>query len=249
MGKHNYIVLTTQRTGSSMFMDTLNEFPGIDGHMELFLDQMRMSPPLAGKNTYPRYCEWAEKHLSIRPFSVWRYLSGLYSSNNSAGFKLMYSHVRNYPEALPYLLFKRTKIIHLIRQNYLDIILSEKIAEITGKSHTTDSSEENNSLIYLDSENTLDRIRKLNDNTASMRKIISTLFTCPSIEVYYEDILKDRDSAFSRVQTFLGINKPVQQLESSLKKRQTRPKKEVISNYEEISQLLTKAGFEYLLDS
>lgn len=247
MGKHNYIVLTTQRTGSSMFMDTLNRFPNIEGHMELFLDHKRMKPPLAGDNTYPRYCEWTENHIAIRPFSVWRYLYGLYSRNDSAGFKLMYSHVRNYPDTLPYLLFNRTKIIHLIRKNYLDIIISEKIAEITGKSHTTVSSEENSSMIYLDTDTTLERVRKLDANTTSMRKIINGLFSCPSIEIYYEDILQDRVKAFSSVLSFLGIDQPIQQLESSLKKRQTKAKRDIISNYDELSQVLIESGFENLL--
>jgi len=249
VGKHNYIILTTQRTGSSMFMDTLNGYPDTEGHMELFLDHKRSAPPLAGENSYPRYCEWIENKSALRPFSVWRYLSGLYSRKASTGFKLMYSHVRNYPDSLPYLFFKRTKIIHLIRKNYLDIILSEKIAEMTGKSHTTDTSEENSNLIYLDPMLTLDRIKKLDSNTKNMRRIISALFTCPSIEIYYEDILSDRFQTFEKVQSFLGIDQTAQQVESSLKKRQTKAKSEVISNYDEISTILIDAGYSHLLDS
>jgi len=247
VGKNNFIVLTTQRTGSSMFMDVLNGYPDIEGHMELFLDQARTSPGIAGKNDLIRYFEWKDLNFSFRPFSVWKYLSILYAKKPSVGFKLMYSHLRNYPDIFPYLAFKRIKIIHLVRKNYLDIIISEKIADFTGKSHTTDKTEVNSETLYLDPVETLNKILKLESNTKKIRKLISKFIMCNKLEVYYEDVVNDPVTTLSKVKFFLDIDISADQIQSNLKKRQTKKKSEIISNYDEIYSTLINAGFGSLL--
>ena len=72
---NNFIVLTTQRTGSSMFLDSLNSLTGVEGHMELFLDQFREKPAMAGKNDYLRFIESRDQLSIIRPFATWKYLN------------------------------------------------------------------------------------------------------------------------------------------------------------------------------
>lgn len=249
MKSNDYIVLTTQRTGSSMFLDVLNGFPGYEGHMELFLDHKRKSPALAGKNDFLRYYEWKNNKYSFRPFSVWRYLSEFYSRESYLGFKLMYSHLKKYPETVPYIAYKKLKIIHLIRNNYLDIIISEKIAELTGKSHTTNSSEDNKQTIYLQPQIVLDRVKKLHSNTKFIRKLISTLKMNQSIEIYYEDILSDPDKTMDKVKNLIGIDNSTELKQSTLKKRQTKCKKDIIRNYDELTQILSNSEYNYLLNN
>jgi len=248
VGKSNFVVLTTQRTGSSMFMDVLNGYPDIEGHMELFLDQKRTSPGIAGANDLIRYFEWKDLNFSFRPFSVWKYLSKLYAKTPTVGFKLMYSHLRNYPDILPYLIFKKIKIIHLVRRNYLDIIISEKIAELTGKSHTIDKAEVNSEKLFLDPVSTLNKVLKLDSNTQKIRRLISKLVMCNRLEVYYEDVVNDPVTTLRKVKQFLDIDISADQIQSNLKKRQTKKKSEIISNYDEIYSTLINAGFGRLLN-
>jgi len=207
-----------------------------------------MKPALAGNNEYPRYFEWKQNRLSIRPFSVWRYMSDFYSRDSSVGFKLMYSHLRNYPETVPFIAYKRLKIIHLIRTNYLDIILSEKIAELTGTSHTTNAAEDNKQALYLDPVIALNRVKTLDANTRRIRKLTSSLVTNQSIEIHYEDILKAPDTTMETVKDFLGIDTSVKQIQSNLKKRQTKTKQEIIGNYDELVSFFSQTKFEYLFN-
>ncbi len=230
-----------------MFMDRLNTLSNVEGHMELFLDHKRFKPALAGYNDFPRYYEWKSDNTSIRPFSVWKYLSTLYSTNAVVGFKLMYSHLRIYPEIIPYIYLKRIKIIHLIRDNYLDIIISEKIAELTGKSHTTSDNEINSDLIYLDPEKTLSRIKQLESNTRKIKNIIKKLYGIKSIEVHYDDLNSNPEYVFDAVKYFLNLDKSIKLADSNLRKRQTRTKSEVIKNYDELSSHLSVSGYKHLL--
>jgi LPS sulfotransferase NodH len=247
--KNDFIVITTQRTGSSMFLDILDGYENIEGHMELFLDQDRKSPAMAGKNDYPRYYEWKKGELKIRPFSVFRYLSDLYARDSSVGFKLMYSHLLKYPEILAFIAYKRLKIVHLIRNNFLDIVISEKLAELSGKSHTTTSTETNTQTIQLEPSEVLNRIKKLDQNTQFIRKLMVFMKMNNTIEIYYEDLLQNTSDAMADVKSFLNIDLASEQKTSNLIKRQTKNKENLISNYDELKNAFSITEYKNLINN
>jgi len=249
MQKNDFIVITTQRTGSSMFLDILDGYQNIEGHMELFLDQERKSPAMAGKNDYPRYFEWNKGDLKVRPFSVFRYLSDLYARDSSVGFKLMYSHLWKYPEILVFIAYKRLKVIHLIRNNFLDIVISEKLAELSGKSHTTSSTETNSHTIHLEPSEVLSRVKKLDDNTQFIRKLIAFMKMNSCIEIYYEDLLQNTSIAMVEVKNFLNIEITSEQKVSNLIKRQTKNKNNLISNYDELKNAFSFTEYKSLINN
>ncbi|MBW3568305.1 MAG: Stf0 sulfotransferase family protein, partial [Proteobacteria bacterium] len=131
----DYVVLTTWRTGSTWLMDRLNSVPGVQGHVELFYHLPRRSPPKAGCNDYPRYVERTK--AGIRPWSVMKYLDGVYSRKEAIGFKLMYEHLRAYPEILWFIVKRRLRVIHLVRDNHLDVVISSQLASTSGTWHRT----------------------------------------------------------------------------------------------------------------
>ena len=47
----------------------------------------------------------------------------------------MYSHLRLYPEVAVYLVRRRISVIHLIRRNLLDIMISLKVKAELGRAH------------------------------------------------------------------------------------------------------------------
>src|SRR5215208_3813315 len=132
----NFVVLTTNRSGSEWMMSTLNNFQDVSGHGELFLPRPRnLDNKWDADFAYTRFVETKFEHFTIRPFSVFSYLNTLYGTLGKVGFKLMYKQLGLYPEILAYLIRHRIHVIHLIRQNHLDVILSYAVKAKIGRAH------------------------------------------------------------------------------------------------------------------
>jgi LPS sulfotransferase NodH len=249
-GRHSkFVVLTTQRTGSSWLMDLLDKCPDTEGHMELFLNQRRLSPAGAGFNAYQRYIELRPAGPGgLRPFSVWRYLDDLYDRPGSVGFKLMYSQLRDYPEILPKLVARRIRIVHLVRRNHLDVLISERLAQTTGTSHLVRGERRSAQSVDIDRAWLRRRLRRLDRNERVARLLIR-LSGLPWQEVDYESLLGD-PGAFDAVTRFLGLSAPAGGVVSNLEKRQTRPRREVIANYADVAEWMRRLGREeWLVDA
>ena len=120
-----FVVLTTHRSGSQWVMSTLSNYQGVSAHGELFLPRPRLPTKKRDSNlVYARFIETKFGHFTARPFSVFSYLNTLYSMPGKVGFKLMYKQLGLYPEILAYLLRHHVHVIHLVRRNYLDVMLS-----------------------------------------------------------------------------------------------------------------------------
>jgi hypothetical protein len=122
----SFVVLTTQRSGSVWLMSTLNSLKDVTAHGELLLPRSR-SRDLRWDSDFarPRYIESGLR--SPRPFSLFSYLNGLYRTPGTVGFKLMYSQLRRYPETLAYLIARRIRVVHLVRENHLDVLISHAV--------------------------------------------------------------------------------------------------------------------------
>jgi LPS sulfotransferase NodH len=243
-----FLVLTTSRSGSTMFMDSLNCIDGVEGHMELFLDQYRRRPPIAGCNDYPRFIERRPQLPALRPRATWRYLSSLYERDRCVGFKLMYTHLRNYPEILPYAMTRNIRIVHLVRSNHLDTVISEQLARLTGDSHTIKDDWRMERAIRLDPGETVDAVRKRARQVRLMSLMCRTIGN-RSLTVCYEELVQDYTLTMRRVCNFLDIRSSGDFQQTRLKKRQTREKREVIGNYDDIEAALSRHGYGHLVAS
>lgn len=241
-----FLVLTSQRTGSGWLMDRINNVPGAQGHMELFYHDVRRKPAMAGCNDYLRFVE-QRSELGRRPRAVFTYLDRLYARPGAVGFKLMYSQLREYPDILPYLALRRIRIVHLVRMNHLDVVISEALAQATGTAHVTvDDGEQRPVVVDVDAATIVQRVRWLESKQRTMRALIGVL-PCPVLEVSYESLCED-DAAFDRVVGFIGAStataaKPA----SRLVKRQRLPHEQVLCNYSDVAAALTRAGYRRLL--
>lgn len=247
-GRH-FMVLTTQRTGSSWLMDLVNNVPGAEGHMELFYHEPRREPPRAGRNDYPRFVESRNGAASgSRPWATFRYLNRLYARHGAVGFKLMYSQLRQYPEILPWAVARRLALVHLVRDNHLDVILSEELARAVGSSHATVGEQlQRPARIELRIEDLVERIRRLEHKQRVVRALLRTLPN-PVHEVRYEALRDGRD-AFDRLCAFLELDAQLAPAASRLVKRQEKPHAEAITNYDAVRAVLRRAGLGHLLDS
>lgn len=244
----NFIVVSTQRTGSSWLMGRINSVTGAQGHLELFYDDIRRAPARAGRNDYPRFFEIGDTFPGrTRVARIFAYLDKFYSRPGAVGFKVMYSQLRQYPEVLLYIAVRRLAVVHLVRRNDLDVILSGELAKATKTFHATlDENPQEAPAVALDAQAVVNRIGRLEKKRSIMRQLLRIL-PAPVHEVSYEE-LNARNEAFLSVCDYLGIPGELEdRSQQRLSKRQRLPLEKAITNFEEVRVRLIRGGYGQLL--
>lgn len=245
----SFTILTTQRSGSTWLVSLLDRLENIQVCDELFLNRTRTP----GKKywdsdvAYPRFIESRSSGWIFRPFSVFSYLDRLYNRPGAVGFKLMYSHLKAYPEIWAYLACKRVAIVHLTRQNYLDILISSRVKNTMGRAHILPGEPRPETMqIDLEPYTLIPHLKKLQHNQNFTRQLLKQ-FRLPHIEVVYEDLVRDA-TQFDRVWEFLAIKAPAAMPAPKLVKIRRGSHADVIRNYKEIKAILMDSAFAHLID-
>ena len=243
-----FVVLTTNRSGSEWMMSTLNSFPDVFAHSELFLPRRQVSEGKWNSDfAYPRFVESKVKGLALRPFSVFSYLNTFYSMPGKVGFKLMYKQLGLYPEILVYLLRHRVRVIHLMRQNHLDVMLSYAVKAKIGQSHLLAGQSAPDELrVRLDTRTLVRKLAWLQEQQNIARRLLK-FFRLPHVEVIYEDLVRNH-TLFLRIADFLSINGEQQIPEFALTKIRKEGHRNVIGNYDEVKEVLVNSKFAGLLE-
>lgn len=245
---NKFVVLTTNRSGSEWVMSTLNNFQDVFAHGELFLPRPRVSEGKWDSDfAYPRFVEAKLDGISFRPFSVFSYLKAFYGMPGKVGFKLMYKQLGLYPEILFYLINHRVHVIHLVRQNHLDVMLSYAVKAKIGRSHLlVGQSTQDELRVELDTRNLLRKLAWLQEQQNIARRLL-IWFRMPHLEVGYEDLVRDQ-IYFHRIGDFLSINSRQQIPQSALTKIRKAGHRDVIGNYEQVKEVLVNSKFAGLLE-
>jgi LPS sulfotransferase NodH len=246
-GAH-FVVFTTQRNGSTWLISVLNGLENVTAHGELFLRRPR-SPERRWDSdfAYPRYVESKAEHGSFRPFSVYRYLRAVYGAPGSVGFKLMYSQVRDFPEIVPYLMRERLRVVHLVRRNHLDVLISFAIKREIGKAHLLAQEDRPRDMqIDIDTRSLLKDLRRLQFKHDVGRRVLKAC-RLPHVEVAYEDLVADQRH-FERVLEFLRVPAEQGLPESNIFKTRVGRQADVIRNYDDVRRILLNSRFAPLLD-
>jgi len=244
----HFVVFTTQRNGSTWLMSVLNGLEGVAAQGELFLPRPR-SPETRWDSEFalPRYVEAKRQHGSVRPLSVFNYLSALYQDGSTVGFKLMYSQLRRYPEILPYLMKERIRVVHLVRRNHLDVLISFAIKREIGKAHILAPEDRPSDVeVELDTRSLMRDLRKLELKHAFGRRVLK-LARLNHIEVAYEDLVAD-PAQFDGVRKFLGIPADQSVPPSNILKTRTGNQRQVVANYADVQAVLQGSKFAHLLE-
>ena len=154
------------------------------------------------------------------------------SAIKSVGFKYHLYHGTRLPELKEYMRqHKEIKIIHLIRKNYLHMLVSEKLAQASNQWKLKDKrANKAHDIRFIlkkaECENTFIQHEE-------QEKEAKALFAGHDILILnYEELVHNQKWTLDRVQEFLGVRK--QHLSSPLKKQRTRRLSEVIENYESL---------------
>ena len=245
----NFVVLTTNRSGSEWIISTLNNFPGVSAHGELFLPRPRnLAKKWDAEFAYTRYFETKFKGLTIRPFSVFSYLDTLYSMPGKVGFKLMYKQLGLYPEILAYFVKHRIRVLHLVRRNHLDVMLSYAVKAKIGQAHLLVGQATPEELqVELDTQNLVGKFAWLQKQQNIAKKL---LLWCklPHIEITYEDVVRDQAHYFNLIGDFLSLDLRDQMPRSPLTKIRKGTHRDMISNYDQVKKVLADSKFASLLE-
>lgn len=244
-----FSVLTTQRSGSTWLIGLLNQLENTTACDELFLNRNRKPDKKYwdSDSPYPRFIEFQSKESrTIRPFSVFSYLDKLYSQPGAVGFKLMYSHLKAYPEILAYLMYKKIAVIHLIRQNHLDVLISSHVKNKTGRAHVLPGEQRPEKIqIDLEPHTLIPTLEKLQQKQDFIRKLLHQCHLS-HFEVIYEDLVRD-PATFNQIWNFLGIDSPSSIPASKLVKIRRGSHADVIGNYKEVEAVLIDSVFANLI--
>jgi LPS sulfotransferase NodH len=243
-----FVVLTTNRSGSVWVMSTLNCFQHVTAQGELFLPRARVSERRWDSDfACPRFIETKSERLALRPFSVFSYLNTLYSTAGTVGFKLMYAQLGMYPEILLYLIRHRVRVVHLVRRNHLDVMLSYAIKAKIGRAHLlSGQSAPDDIRVELDTSNLVTQFKWLQKKQNMARKLLN-LCRLPHLEVAYEDLHRDSEH-FRLIFDFLSIKSTENMPQSTLVKIRKNGHDDVISNYDDVRNVLADTKFAGLLE-
>jgi LPS sulfotransferase NodH len=247
-----FVLLSKQRSGSTWLMDLLDSHPQICVYGELF-HSGGYGRPRVGRNrdilfwkSYAAIHQPRGRLAKLR--SYFEYLDAEVFCPQpgiaAAGFKLMYNQAATELGVLAYLSVRGVSIIHLIRGNHLDAVLSEETSSVRGMFHAEVGAKIDDLQIELDMFTLLDRIKRREADINAARRFFSTA-RLPYHEVYYEDLLAD-PAALKPVLNFLHVRENPS-LTSSLTKINSTNQQRLISNYGEIKATLTGTRFAGLL--
>jgi LPS sulfotransferase NodH len=257
-----FILLATQRSGSSWVQEMLNSHPDLKVYNELFLADAE------GISIWePRDIEFANTYLkthmrrswSLRDYWTIRYVRHVFCQPDAlgVGFKYMYDQVRHSRAVLPYTAAARIPVVHLIRRNLLNVVISSTLAGATGLYHRpidgrppipwapSDPVEER---ITLDPAEVVRQLTDLARRRDRYRRWLR-LTRDPTCEIQYEELASD-PSAFGRILSFVGLPaRDWSNLSSGLTRLRTAPQSAVVENFEEVRACLSGTAFESFVET
>lgn len=257
-----FIILATQRTGSSWVQEMLNSHPQLKVYNELFLRDA------TGVSIWePRDMEFANTYLArhprgpgdlMRDYWTVRYVRRVFNQPGryAIGFKYMYDQVSHSRAVMPFAALARVSVVHLTR-NLLDVVISSKLALSNGMYHfATDGrppipwhrSTPRPDQLELDPDEIFAELSRLSRECQRFRRWLRMTRT-RTCEVAYEELVAG-PSAFGRILAFLGLPaEDATRLSSGLRKIRAAPQSETIRNFADIERRLVGTAFEPLLES
>ena len=234
-----FVILTTQRSGSTWLMDMLDNHSNIKVYNELFLN-MDYKSKWADPNQ-PSFYSYAKTAPGKRPWKTIKYLKNLYTYDGKydvIGFKLMYDHLFRKPEILVNLISEGYKIVHLVRENPVDVMVSYALAKQNQRFFAEEEVE--NKKIHLDPQAFKKEVQK-QDFKVGLARIILAVIPNSVLNITYDNLLQDKDGTLDLITQFLVVPRVEQTeaVESSLKKINKKSHEEIIENYAEV-----KAAFD-----
>lgn len=224
-----FIVLTRDRTGSNMLIQSLNAHSNIAADYEIF-----------GKIYGEPETSILNRCFSKQPFYI-----------QAKGFKIFYYHPQDAESSPIWELLAAMEdlhVIHLKRRNLLHAEVSSRVAYTTGVYGVRSEKEYSEyqkklSPVQFSHEDLLRLFRQNQKWESAGAEIFSGH---QLIEVYYEDMSAQFDREYRRVLKFLGIKyRPPR---TDFKKQRTKIMRDLVENYDDLKASFIGTEWESFFD-
>jgi len=248
-----FILLTTQRTGSTWVIDMLHSHPQIVAYSELFLAAGEGERPSWGGakdlvfwHTFrERACCGSHPVGGDEPRLLRAYLDQVFAPRpgvRAVGFKVMYEQLGNagLGETVA---AQGLRVIHLTRDP-IDVFVSRSVAQHTGVYHRRNVPPAAWIPVTIDPVELLAHLDRYQSQVAATRSRWVAA-ECPYLEVSYEWLLA-RASAFDPVLEFLGAERGVR-LSSTLERTSASRWRDQVQNRAQLEAAVAGTPHEHLL--
>lgn len=227
-GHKNYgkfVVVTKSRSGSNYLKSLLNNHPEIESEGELFRR-------LYGRNSFSFW----NRNFSFKKHSI-----------RMVGFKLFYYHPLDTNDRSVWDFIKldtSIKLIHLRRQNLLEMYVSQELANKSNVWSSKDKQVQKiDNRIEIDYE---DFIKYCEEIRYWENSFLENFSSHSILEISYEELIKDTNLNVIRIFDFLNV-KPVL-VSSDFKKQNRNSISSLIINFEIFESRLKESSWSYLLE-
>ena len=246
--RKKFCVITTARSGSSWLSSLLDSHPQIKAFAEPFL--WRKYRPNWTDEDFPSYYNYKNNTSIKSPWIMFKYLDILDSYKaekdfDIIGFKVMYSQIMQNPEMLIKFVLDRYKIVHLVRQNYLDILISRAALQQHGLVHSQKNPTKTTKVV-LNTSSLIEDLSRLDRNYKIIR-IVLKLMPLPVMEIKYESLVENRDKLLCLLADFLEVDSTSITLHSKFKRTNPGVYEDKIANYNQVLEILEGSKYAAFL--
>lgn len=245
-----FCLLSTQRSGTTWLIDLLHGHPDIQAYAEAFNDYPARRKAVVDHLTPPiRLYEYRQQNQRQRPWLIFDFVDHVTEMSNgrsAVGFKLMYKNVAAHPEVLLKMAKERFRIIHLVRENGLDVVLSSQFMAERGRSHTASDMETER--VSINAAKVAQQLHR-HERAIWKARTILKLLPVQSMEVSYTDLQQNTVEVMRRLSRFLDVSPDyASDLQSRLKRVNPGYHWEKIENYDEVRSALEGTRYLSMLD-
>jgi LPS sulfotransferase NodH len=229
-----FILISTQRSGTTFLSDLLNSHPDIYMTRELF----KTGGDLLNVDS-DNYRYFSDQ-LDVESF-LDRFFDKHMLGHHAVGFTIMHNHLLQHPKIIPYTHDNNVKCIYLERSNRLKIAVSRLKARSTGIYHSTTKTP--NQPIRIDMEKLMSELEVIDNSIIQLRKLAHK---CNALEVLYETLQNNEEKSLEKIQQFLSISFRTN-LNSPLQKTNNDDLQIAVENYDELSRRLQSTNYSNYL--
>jgi LPS sulfotransferase NodH len=248
---NKFVVFTVPRSGSTLLIKTLDSHPEIFCAGEIFY--------FSGKTYHPehQYKFWRLPFLSNKLHYLLNYPKLLLTLNKflnrfflstapttkAKGFKIMHYQTLYTPKLFNYLKRNKVKVILLQRENILRNALSDLRARTTGIYHNEIGVEKVQlPKLKVEMQNLEKKMEQIANTQKVMGKSVALLDT---LKISYEELDGNWEETIKKILHFLNVS--VLHLPASVKKLNPGKLEEMVENYDELRQWLSKKKFDHFV--
>lgn len=240
-----FIIGGMPRTGSTLLTLGLGQHPDVQVYGELFHP---VAAERHGSHAIPAKDGGRISFDEAKDDAIAFVKAHVFSnpSIGAAGFKLFGSHVQCAGTERIFARLKDEieglKVVHIIRSNYLDVLVSERMAKATGQWQRKPSEPAPQyDPARIEPERVLRFFEAMRNADATFRNVFAGSYCA----VHYADLSLHFKQHMSRVFEFLGVRKF--DVAPKIEKQIRTPARDLIANYDEIRKAVSGTPYESMV--